>query len=188
MIATVDCSGSIANPPERRRPIDSASEQPEHLLVLGLLRAGRVSPGVAPSLCRRDPELGAHARVQPFGHRLGALDAEPVDEQLLGELAVSLELGHQLGDRVAGGDRLDRDDVDLARLERPVEVGEADPVMAGLAREDEPLELALAGRLRVPDDQFVAIGVAREVAEQRARMQVVLLTPHPLQTGLEVAR
>ena len=52
--------------------------------------------------------------MQPLGHALGGLDAEPVDEQLLGELAVLLELRHQLGDLVAGGHRLERDDVGLA--------------------------------------------------------------------------
>ena len=67
--------------------------------------------------------------MQPFGHSLGRLYPEAVDEQLLGELAVGLELGHQLGDLVAGGDRLDRDDVGLTGAERAVEVGQADPVV-----------------------------------------------------------
>ena len=38
------------------------------------------------------PEVGADPRVQPLGHPLGGLHAEAVDEQLLGELAVGLEL------------------------------------------------------------------------------------------------
>ena len=63
-----------------------------------------------------DPQVVAHAPVQPLGHALGGLDAEAVDEQLLGELALLLEAGHQLGDLVAGGDRLQRDDVELAGL------------------------------------------------------------------------
>ena len=66
-------------------------------------------------------------------------------EQLLGELSVLLELGQQLGDLVARGDRLDRDDVCLAGVERAVEVGQADAVVLGLAGEYQPLQLALAG-------------------------------------------
>ena len=36
--------------------------------------------------------------MQPLGQALGRLHAEAVDEQLLGELAVGLELCHQVGD------------------------------------------------------------------------------------------
>ena len=61
------------------------------------------------------PRSRADLRVQPLGHPLGRLHAEAVDEQLLGELAVALQLRHQLGDLVAGGDDLERDDVALAR-------------------------------------------------------------------------
>ena len=53
--------------------------------------------------------------MQPLGHALGGLHAEAVHEELLGELAVLLELGHQLGDLRAGGDRLERDDVAARR-------------------------------------------------------------------------
>ena len=123
--------------------------------------------------------------MQPFGHPLGRLNAEAVHEQLLGELAVGLERGHQLGDLAAGGDRLQGDDVELG-AERAVEVGQADPVVAGLSGEHETVELALAGGARIPDDQLVAVRVAREVAEQRPRLQVVLLAPHPLEPRLEV--
>src|SRR5205085_2385046 len=119
-------------------------------------------------------------------HALCGLDAEAVDEQLLRELAVGLERGHQLRDLVAGCDRLDRDDVGLPGRERAVEVGQADPVVPWLAREYQALELPVARRLGVPDDQLVAVGVAREVAEQRSRMQVLLLAPHPLKARLEV--
>src|SRR5207344_971412 len=82
------------------------------------------------------------------------------------------------------GDALQGDDVAFAALERPEEVGEADPVVLGLAREDQPLELAL-GVLGVEDDQLVARRVAGEVAEPRPRLKVVLLAPHPLQPRRE---
>ena len=82
------------------------------------------------------------------------------------------------------GDRLKGYDIPLATVERAVEVGEADPVVARLAREDEPLDLALV-IVGVEDHQFVAVGVAWEVGEPRPRAQVVLLAPHPLQLRRE---
>ncbi len=88
-------------------------EQPEDLLQLGLLGAGGIAPAVAAALGGGDAELGAHAAVQPFGHALGGLHAQTMREQLLGKLSVGLQLGHQLGDLLAGGDGLQRDDVGL---------------------------------------------------------------------------
>ena len=110
------------------------------------------------------PRSVADPRVQPLGHALGGLHAEAVGEELLGELAVGLELRHELGDLVAGRDRLQRDDVELAALLRAEEVRQADAVVLGLAREDEPLEHRLAV-LGVEDDDLVALAVAGEVAE-----------------------
>ena len=60
------------------------------------------------------PRSPRDAPVQPLGHPLGGLHAEAVGEELLGELAVALELRHQLGHLVAGRDGLERDDVELA--------------------------------------------------------------------------
>src|SRR4051812_16943150 len=109
-----------AEPQADRRRVEEA----EDLLVLGLLRARRVAPRVAPALVAVDAEVLAHARVQPLGHALGGLDAEAVREELLGELAVGLELRHELGDLVARGDGLQRDNVELAALLRAEPVGE----------------------------------------------------------------
>jgi hypothetical protein len=64
-----------------------------------------------------------------------------VGVELLGELALLFEAGHDLGDLVADGDNLERDDVALAGIHRAVEVGEAEPVVARLTRHDEALEL-----------------------------------------------
>ncbi len=124
--------------------------------------------------------------MQPFGHSLGGLHAQPMDEQLLGELALGLKPRAELGDLVADRDRLERTDVELVGSQRAEEIGQADAVVAGLAGEDEPLELAFARRLWVPDDELVAVGVAVEIAEQRARMEVGLLAPHALEPGSEV--
>src|SRR5205085_6415077 len=54
--------------------------------------------------------------------------------------------------------------------------------------EHEPLELARVGGIeifRVPDNELVAVGIAREVAEHRARVEISLLAPHPLEARLE---
>src|SRR3954454_1213412 len=151
------------------QPDRGCVEQAEDLLVLGLLRARRVAPRVAPALAGLDAEILASARVQPLRHALGGLHAEAVGEELLGELAVGLELRHQLRDLVAGGDRLQRDDVELAAVLRAEEVGQADAVVLGLAREDEALEHGRAV-LGIEYDDLVALAVAGEVAEHRARV------------------
>ena len=109
-------------------------------------------------------------------------------EQLLRELPVGLQRRHQLGHLVAGGDSLERDDVDLG-ADRTVEVRQADASVPGLTGEHQPLQLTRVGGvevLRIPDDQLVAIGIAGKIAQERTRAQVVLLGPHPLQPGLEV--
>src|SRR5207302_632792 len=131
-------------------------------------------------------KIGANLRMKPLGDALGALNAQPVDEQLLRELALTLEASHQLGDLLAGRDGLKSYDIDIARTHRAVEVRQADPIVARLARKDEPLQLGLARRIRIPHDQLVAVGVAREVAEQRSWVEVGLLLPHPLEPWLEV--
>ena len=160
-------------------------EQRVDLLVLGLLGHGRVAPRVAPALAAVDPEVAAHAPVQPLGQALGGLHAEAVDEELLGELAVLLELGHQLGHLVADRDGLQRDDVELAGVLGAEEVGQRQAVALGLARAVEALELGLAV-VGVEHHDLVALAVAGEVAEQRARVQVVRLAPHALQARAEV--
>ena len=91
------------------------AEQPLDLQVLGLLGHRGVAPGVAPALRGGDAEHRAGLVVQPLGQALGGLHAEAVDEQLLGELAFGLELGHQLGHLRAHGHRLHRDHVQLVR-------------------------------------------------------------------------
>src|SRR3954447_18232872 len=58
-------------------------EKAPDLLVLGLVRAGGVAPGVAAALVEGDAELAAHFGVQPLGQALGCLDTEAVDEELL---------------------------------------------------------------------------------------------------------
>ena len=68
-------------------------QQRVDLLVLGLVGHGRVAPRVAAALDGRDAEVLADLRVQPLGQALGGLDAEAVDEQLLGELAVASPAG-----------------------------------------------------------------------------------------------
>jgi hypothetical protein len=60
--------------------------------VLVLVRAGGIAPRVAAALVELDPELAAGLGVQPLGQTLRRLHPETVDEELLGELALALEL------------------------------------------------------------------------------------------------
>ena len=74
-----------------------------------------------------------------------------MDEQLLGELALGLQLGHQRGDLLAGGDRLQGDDISLVGRQGTIEVSQADAVVAGLAGEHESVQFArVAGDVRGP--------------------------------------
>ena len=66
--------------------------------MLGLLGTGRVAPRVAAALAGVDAQVRADARMVPLGQALGGLDSEAVDEELLGELAVLLELPDPLRD------------------------------------------------------------------------------------------
>ena len=85
--------------------------------MLGLVGAGGIAPRVAASLPVADRELGADLVMQPLGEALGGLHAEAVDEELLGELAVALELLDALGHLGADGDPLQHDHVALARVD-----------------------------------------------------------------------
>ena len=122
--------------------------------------------------------------MQPLGQALGGLDAEAVDEELLGELAVRLQLGHQLGDLVADGHGLQCDDVELAALLRAEEVARQTwslPGWRGLTKRCRIVSRSLG----VEHDDVIAFAVAGEVPQQRARVQVGLLAPHALQARAE---
>src|SRR5256885_3588087 len=62
------------------------------------------------------------------------------------------------------------DDVELAALTGAVEVRDAQPVVARLAREDEALEHRLAVG-RVEHDDLVALAVARRSEEHTSELQ-----------------
>ena len=181
MIATVDCSGSMRSRRRGVRPIGASVEQ---LLDLPCSDCSgrRGSPRTSAGPGRGDPEHPRACAVQPLGQALGGLHAEPVHEQLLGELAVCLELGHQLGHLVADGHRLEGDDVELAggclrevrrastragrsrrgRCGRP-----------GLAGEDEArCSTRRSWSSGSSTTMSLPSRVAGEVAEQRARVQV----------------
>src|SRR5256885_17179771 len=110
--------------------------------MLLLVRAGRVAPGVTAALVRHQAELGAHALVHPLGDALGGLHAEAVHEQLLGELAVLLELLAARGHLGADRDRLQHAHVALATLDRAVVVRQAEAGLPGAARGPEAPELS----------------------------------------------
>ncbi len=128
--------------------------------------------------------------MEPFGEAFGGLDAEAVHEELFGEFAVLLELGHEFGDFVADGDGLHGDHVEFGGRRAvgvcgPEEVGGRHAVALLLARRrDEARELGGAV-FGVEDDDVVAVGVAGEEADERARVQVGLVLPHALELGPE---
>jgi hypothetical protein len=61
--------------------------------------------------------------MEPLGEALCRLHPEAVDTELLGELALSLEMLDLLGHLRADGDSRERDDIAFAGVERPKEIG-----------------------------------------------------------------
>ena len=92
----------------------------------------------SPRRCKR-----ARGLEEPGTLELRDADADRVGvlgvlrAQVLQRALVLLEPGHQLGHLGADRHALQRDDVQLAALLRPVEVGEAEAVALGLARARE---------------------------------------------------
>ncbi len=110
-----------------------------------------------------EAQLLADAAVPQLGEGLGHLDADAVEHQVV-LVAVGLEqLGGALGDPLAHGDDHERHVVDVGRLDRAEEVGDAQVRLAGAAREREAGDLAVAG-LVGPDHQVGAVAVAGVVA------------------------
>src|SRR3954452_12716587 len=118
--------------------------------------------------------------MQPLGETLCSLHAKAVDEELLGELSFALQALDHVCHLRPYRHTLQGDDIPFARIERTVEIGEADAIVTRLARESEALELLL-GIVGIENHQLIAVGVAGEVAEPGSRIKVVLLTPHTLE-------
>ena len=83
--------------------------------MLGLVRAGRVAPGVAAALRRPMPRSALHLEHGATRPALGSLDAKAMDEELLGELAVRLQLSISSVTSGPDGHGLQRDDVAARR-------------------------------------------------------------------------
>ena len=116
----------------------------------------------------REAQLGADPGVPVLGERLGELHGQAVQLQVVAVGVVREELVGRLGDPGADGDDLEADDVGLAGLLGPEEVGQAQPAAAALAREGEAGAL---GAVLVQHDQVVALGHAREVAVDDGRLE-----------------
>src|SRR5262249_48757427 len=113
--------------------------------------------------------LLAHALVPVLGERLGALDGQAVEVQIV-VVAVLLEQPRALARRYgAHRDEREADDVGFAAA-LPEEVREAQPAAAGLAREVEAAQFA-GGVVRLEHDQRVALGEARPEAVDDARLE-----------------
>ena len=137
----------------------------EDLVVLEI-GARRVSPRVPPALLLAETQLATDAVVDVLRGGLRHLRGEAVDAEHVVVRAVDLQAVGQLRRAGPGGDHLERDDVALAvrRVLRGTDVvGEAEPVLLGLAREREPPQLGV-DVARVVHDHRVAVGERRPVA------------------------
>src|SRR3954465_5939855 len=128
----------------------------------------------------REAELFTDALVPVLRERFGELHGQAVQLQVVTVGVASEQFCSDL--RHLGADRhqLERDDVYLAGLFGPEEVGQAQETVASLPREGEahPLRPVV-----VQHDQVVALGHAGEVAVDDTRIKHVLalhpLEPHP---------
>ena len=100
--------------------------------------------------------------MQPLGHALGGLHAEAVYEQLLGELAVLLQLGHQFGDLITGGGAVGLLILAVLRARGVTDITVSEPAplrqdrarALGATRVVTPGELPAAAMGRIVDDAF----------------------------------
>src|SRR5690606_4101778 len=144
------------------------AEQLGHGLVVLEVRARRISPGVAAAavalaeqpvestavgggrvgagwvLVRESPLL-ADAPVPVLGERLGHLHAEAVQEQIVLVLVRREQLGGALRDRRAHRHDLERHVVEIAGVDRPEEVRDAQERLLALAGERETGPFLRAG-------------------------------------------
>ena len=152
MIAEVVCSGWYCHDGllAHRDADASADEQLGDLRVVLEVGARRVAPRVAAAAVllaeqpgeRRAVLVGeapllADAAVPELGERLGHLDAEPVQQQVVLVPVLGEQLGGRVGHGVAHRDDVERGVVELARLDRAEEVGDAEVRLDVLAREGE---------------------------------------------------
>ena len=97
-----------------------------------------------------------------LGQGLGHFDPEPVEQEILLVLVVVEQSGRRLADRGPHRDDVEGGVVDLAGLDRPEEVGDAQEGLDLLAGVVEPGCLRGPG-LVGPDDEIVPVTVGREV-------------------------
>src|SRR5206468_818937 len=120
-------------------------------------------------------ELAPDAAMQPFRHRLRALDREAVLVERLAVLPCGLLPLEPPRRLVADRDDLERHDVDVSTRRRAEVVRDAQALAAFLPWKVEPRlldERAVAGvRLRLVHDELVAAALRREIAVHRFRLQ-----------------
>ena len=102
-----------------------------------------------------EAELGADALVDVLGQRLGHLDAEPVQVDVVLVAVVREPLARDLGGALADGHDLQADHVALGLVDVAQEVGDAQAALLGLARQGEAGDLAAA--VLVEQDDVVAL-------------------------------
>ena len=176
MMASVVCSGCSWNPSETVTPMRSAPSSIGDRRVVGEVGARRVAPRVAPAavllaeqaLDGRAVLVGvaqllADAPVPQLGQRLGHLDAEPVQLEVVGVAVLAEELLAPRRHPRAHRDEHERRVVAVRRLDRPEEVRDAQPRLGVLAREDEARALRRAVVVG-EDDEVGAVRGDRQVA------------------------
>ena len=123
-----------------------------------------------------EPELAPDPRVPVLGQRLGELNGEPVQLEVFAVGVLREQLGGRCRHPRPHGGELERHHIGLAiglprgiRALRPEEVGQAQPPVAPLPGEGEPLELGLA--VRGEHDQVVPRTHAPEVPVDHGRLK-----------------
>ena len=179
-MALVLCSGQSWSSSDSSMPIRSAPSSSSRARLVGEVRAGGVAEAVARAAIAlleqlahvarvlvAEAELGADPAVDVLGQRLGQLDAEPVQADIV-LVAVGGEpvAGHLRG-ALADGHDLQAQHVALGLVDVAQEVGDAQAALLGLARQREAGELAAAAL--VEQDDVVALAGRLEVAVGRLR-------------------
>ena len=136
------------------------------------LRAGRIAERIAAAaialrqhllhvagVLGGEAEFGADALVDVFGHRLGHLDRQPVQIEIVLVAVVREPVARDLGRLLPDRHDLQPDHVALGVVDVAEEVGDALAVLLRLARQGEARELASLPSV-VEQDQVVALAGA----------------------------
>ena len=185
-MALVLCSGQSWSSSDSSMPMPRSTQQLQQRRLVGEVRAGRVAEAVARAaialleqlahvarIVVAEAELGADLAVDVLGQRLGQLDPQPVQADIVLVAVGSEPVARDLGGALADGDHLQAQHVALGLVDIAQEVGDAQAALLGLARQGEAGDLAAAGL--VEQDDRVPLARGLEVAIGRLRGEDLLL-------------